>query len=83
MSPLPGTVVARCPDLGHRLPLHHLEPMLSAASADSPARPNPPATLVFSAPEEPRPETRDAAVSRPVVVDPFAVPGDGTIRTSA
>ncbi|MFC7247665.1 hypothetical protein ACFQO7_34815 [Catellatospora aurea] len=56
---------------------------MSAASAHNPARRTPPAALVFSAPEEPRPESRDAAVSRPVVVDPFAVPGSTDTRANA
>ncbi|GAA1408041.1 hypothetical protein ACFQZ4_07615 [Catellatospora coxensis] len=56
---------------------------MSAASAHNPARRTPPAALVFSAPEEPRPENRDAAASRPVVIDPFAVPGSTDPRPTA
>ncbi|MEU7824220.1 hypothetical protein [Catellatospora sp. NPDC049111] len=56
---------------------------MSAASANRPDRPNPPATLVFSAPEEPRTDIRDTAAPRPVVVDPFAPPVAGSANAGA
>ncbi|GAA2359365.1 hypothetical protein Cme02nite_35860 [Catellatospora methionotrophica] len=56
---------------------------MSAASVNRPDRPNPPATLVFSAPEEPRTDTRDAAEPRPIALDPFAVPAAGSAHAGA